>query len=276
MQQRIQCLREFPVGRGGRRRVGPDDQVETVRDAGEPVGDQGPQPALGAVADHGTPDGLGHDETDPRRETRTRVGRGGVDHEQPGAGSATPGGAHRRREVRPLTQSVRRRQHRRPQAESSERPLRRRAARMLRPARVRIRRRKPWVLARRRLFGWKVRLLTMFSHLQWWAGWARVVGEPVAFGCHRKPMTFAGKQRPRGRGSRACENSRTTGPLTVRESGHGGQTSGCGTPGWGKHPRISRSTARHPARHAPGDHAAYPQPVDNHVDGVPVPQAGHR
>ena len=40
---------------------------------------------------------------------------------------------------------------------------------MLRPARVRIRRRKPWVLALRRLFGWKVRLLTMFSHLHWWA-----------------------------------------------------------------------------------------------------------
>ena len=193
-----------------------------------------------------------------------------MDHEQPGAGSATPGGAHRRREVRPLAQSVRRRQHRRPQAESSERPLRRRAARMLRPARVRIRRRKPWVLARRRLFGWKVRLLTMFSHLQWWAGWARVVGEPVAFGCHRKPMTFAGKQHPFGCGSRACENSRTTGPLTVRESDHGGQTSRCGTPGWRKRPRIARSTARHPARHTLGDHPAYPQPVDNHVDGVRV------
>ena len=31
---------------------------------------------------------------------------------------------------------------------------------MARPARVRMRSRKPWVLARRRLFGWKVRLLT--------------------------------------------------------------------------------------------------------------------
>jgi len=50
-----------------------------------------------------------------------------------------------------------------PQAESSERPLRRRADKMARPARVRIRRRKPWVLARRRLLGWKVRLLTMIS-----------------------------------------------------------------------------------------------------------------
>src|SRR5450432_134315 len=31
---------------------------------------------------------------------------------------------------------------------------------MARPARVRIRNRNPWVLARRRLFGWNVRLLT--------------------------------------------------------------------------------------------------------------------
>ena len=34
---------------------------------------------------------------------------------------------------------------------------------MARPARVRMRRRKPWVFARRRLFGWNVRLLTRFS-----------------------------------------------------------------------------------------------------------------
>jgi hypothetical protein len=34
---------------------------------------------------------------------------------------------------------------------------------MARPARVRMRSRKPWVFARRRLFGWKVRLLTTGS-----------------------------------------------------------------------------------------------------------------
>ena len=44
-------------------------------------------------------------------------------------------------------------------ADSSVRPLRRRAARIARPARVFMRRRKPWVFARRRVFGWKVRLL---------------------------------------------------------------------------------------------------------------------
>jgi hypothetical protein len=40
------------------------------------------------------------------------------------------------------------------------RPLRRRAASTARPARVRMRSLKPCVFARRRLFGWKVRLLT--------------------------------------------------------------------------------------------------------------------
>jgi hypothetical protein len=40
------------------------------------------------------------------------------------------------------------------QADSLSRPLPRRADRMARPARVRMRSRKPWVLARRRLFGW--------------------------------------------------------------------------------------------------------------------------
>ena len=46
-----------------------------------------------------------------------------------------------------------------PQADSRSRPLERRAARMDRPARVRIRIRKPWVFARRRLFGWNVRFM---------------------------------------------------------------------------------------------------------------------
>ena len=55
-----------------------------------------------------------------------------------------------------LTHAVHARQHlvtRFTQAESFSRPLRRRVARIERPARVRIRRRKPCFLARRRLFG---------------------------------------------------------------------------------------------------------------------------
>src|SRR4051794_41494161 len=39
-----------------------------------------------------------------------------------------------------------------------------------RPARVRIRSRKPCVLDRRRLFGWKVRLLTRYSYCTTLAG----------------------------------------------------------------------------------------------------------
>lgn len=49
------------------------------------------------------------------------------------------------------------------QADSFARPLARREVSTARPARVRIRRRKPCFLARRRLFGWKVRLLNVYS-----------------------------------------------------------------------------------------------------------------
>jgi hypothetical protein len=53
------------------------------------------------------------------------------------------------------------------QADNARRPLRRRLETIARPARVRIRRRKPCTRARRRLFGWKVRLplVTAFSSL---------------------------------------------------------------------------------------------------------------
>jgi hypothetical protein len=53
------------------------------------------------------------------------------------------------------------------QADSARRPLRRRLDTIERPARVRIRKRKPCTRARRRLFGWKVRLplATAFSSL---------------------------------------------------------------------------------------------------------------
>ena len=53
------------------------------------------------------------------------------------------------------------------QADNARRPLRRRLDTTERPARVRIRRRKPCTRARRRLFGWKVRLplATAFSSL---------------------------------------------------------------------------------------------------------------
>ena len=74
------------------------------------------------------------------------------------AGPARPDpGAYGQRELRAAAHPGRSRQD---QALSRSRPLRLRAARTARPARVRMRSRKPCVLARRRLFGWNVRLLT--------------------------------------------------------------------------------------------------------------------
>jgi len=60
------------------------------------------------------------------------------------------------------------------------RPLRRRAARTARPARVRMRSRNPCVFARRRLFGWNVRLLTWDSR---WTGRGRCGHRASHAGC---------------------------------------------------------------------------------------------
>jgi hypothetical protein len=73
-------------------------------------------------------------------------------------GPACPGpGAHGQPELGTVTHPGLGRQD---QALSRSRPLCLRAARTARPARVRMRSRKPCVFARRRLFGWNVRLLT--------------------------------------------------------------------------------------------------------------------
>jgi len=71
--------------------------------------------------------------------------------------SRTSSGTNGERELRAVAHP---RLGRQDQALSFSRPLCRRAARTARPARVRMRSRKPCVLARRRLFGWNVRLLT--------------------------------------------------------------------------------------------------------------------
>jgi hypothetical protein len=135
-----------------------------------------PEPALDLVPLHGVANGLAHDETRTRgsnappgvrvRGDRPRRGRGGgltqMHDEQRASGPATP--SYRGREVLAPPQPVLGGQHSmtcvRTQADRVERPLPRRDERIARPARVRMRSRKPWVFARRRLFGWKVRLLT--------------------------------------------------------------------------------------------------------------------
>jgi hypothetical protein len=85
-------------------------------------------------------------------------------HDHEGPARPAPA-AHRMPEVCRSTQAVIGGQHpvAGPQTARLLRPLRRRADRIERPARVRIRRRKPCTLCRRRLFGWYVRLLTSSS-----------------------------------------------------------------------------------------------------------------
>ena len=123
------------------------------------------QPPAHPVSRHAGTDGLAHDEADDRR-----IGgeSGQVVHDEVSAARATTRPDNRRKVGRPA-HSVCGRQHGRDdrsatQADSSPRPLRRREDRIARPARVRIRSRKPCVFARRRLFGWKVRLLTVGLH----------------------------------------------------------------------------------------------------------------
>jgi hypothetical protein len=92
------------------------------------------------------------------RQYRQRPGARRQNRRPPAAPAALPWRTRRDGSVgkqRVATSDVRREAG---QADSSVRPLRRRAAMMARPARVRMRKRNPWVLARRRLFGWNVRL----------------------------------------------------------------------------------------------------------------------
>ena len=159
----------------GRRGQRPHHQVGTGGQRGQPVADQVPQPAPHLVADHRRPDRL-----------RTRRTRPGDERSQPGPrlrparssgwprwqvrprphrGRRVDRRARRRRTPRPAAGAARPparcSPRRSAQADRRSRPLARRADRMARPARVRMRSRKPWVFARRRLFGWYVRLLTV-------------------------------------------------------------------------------------------------------------------
>jgi hypothetical protein len=138
------------------------------------------------------------------------------------------------------------------------RPLRRRAARMARPARVRMRSRKPCVLARRRLFGWNVRLLTCTSP-RWY-----VRGK----GCTRTPPGT--RSEPARAALRARRNCLLSSLDTVRRRADQGQTRPC--------PRAvdnfcGRATPSHQGRDAAGRRPARrcPQPS---VDRAPSTGTG--
>jgi hypothetical protein len=121
---------------------------------------------------------------------------------------------------------------------------------MARPARVRMRRRKPCVLARRRLFGWKVRLLTWISvgcgasSTSGRRRGARVglaVADATAIG---KPMESQDPARPAPVGPWACERGRRHARSTIRERRNGGQTGAGGRATHGRNHRSSNLAAR--------------------------------
>ena len=140
----------------------------------DPLAAQVPQPALDQVAGDGRADRLGDHEADTRGRperlravpdsSRPRGGPPSGDRRGDGRGvrprgseRARSGGCWRR--ARPAAQPRLRRRGGCGPCDGGE-------DRIARPARVRMRRRKPWVLCRRRLFGWNVRLLNVFTPLE--------------------------------------------------------------------------------------------------------------
>jgi hypothetical protein len=123
---------------------------------------------------------------------------------------------------------------------------------------VRIRRRKPWVLARRRLFGWKVRLLTMISFALF--GPVGPGGQGCLVGGHRRPGTC----RSRGTDGRKPP---TTDRIKVPEPPAADQTRGSATREARQPSTIARSIDRPRSRHTRCRRPmSFPQPVDNGVD----------
>jgi len=128
--------------------------------------DQVTQAPTDPVAYHGLADGPAHDEPHSRGLIDACPDSEVPDQQRPPEPAAA---SDRGREVGLLAHPGHRGQHRTAplhrrcraaQTLTRARPLRRRDARMARPARVRMRSLNPCVFARRRLFGWNVRLLT--------------------------------------------------------------------------------------------------------------------
>ena len=168
------------------------------------------------------------------------------------------------------------------QAESSPRPLRRRAEMIARPARVRMRSRNPWVFARRRLLGWKVRLLT--CGLQDGGSAAGFLGRTIPV--TRSPYPRRGRPPARG--------GRTHDPSTVRNGAGRGQTAasryGLRAVVGGVSGAVRCQSAGFPHRFSTGAYVAGEkdenrtedrphgpwatdtQPVDRRVDNGPMPR----
>jgi hypothetical protein len=186
-QRPVEVITQCRAARTRRRRQRAHHHERSGGQGRQPAPHEMPQPALHPVPNHGATDratdhkahfggansGGAHPGVPGHRRPADGIDvihvtdAGQVHHDGAAGRPAAP--PHRRREVFATGQpggsgeqreifAERQRLRPTPQADNSARPLRRRAARMARPARVRMRNRNPWVLARRRLFGWNVRL----------------------------------------------------------------------------------------------------------------------
>jgi hypothetical protein len=165
-QARVQVFgqrRGRSVGRGWE---GPHDELRAGGKGRQAVPDEMAQPPGDPMSGDRAAHGAAHHEASARGSVGVRRVRGGEVYDEPRTSRAETT-SHGGGELVPMGEPRAGRQHRRgpAQAESRSRPLRRRPATMARPARVRIRSRKPCVRARRRLFGWKVRLPLLTSQL---------------------------------------------------------------------------------------------------------------
>lgn len=203
MQTTIEVGSEIPeVGLGCRGQC-PDHEPTAGREHVEARAHQVAQSATDPVAGHRVAHRAGHDEADPARIARSTCRFVDIlGHQvQDDQGAGRPASASDRLlEVSCGGQARAGGQHpgAEPQTARLLRPLRRRADRIARPARVRIRSRKPCTLWRRRLFGWYVRLLT--SSLQ--------VVDGTVHGPGRTTHDVASLERTTGT---ACPRARTLG-----------------------------------------------------------------
>ena len=152
--------------------IGTYHQQATFRKRPEIPAGQMSELTAHTVADHGASHRAAHDEAHPGWLIVARLAeqvRGKQLPSRAAAAAHRPGelgppphprcrGEHRA--VTPAPACPRKRRAGAGQTLTRARPLRRRAARIARPARVRMRSRNPCVFARWRLFGWNVRLLT--------------------------------------------------------------------------------------------------------------------
>jgi hypothetical protein len=144
--------------------IGTDYKQATFRQVPDALPHQVPQATPDAITHDRRSDGPADHESHPAW-TRLTLAEHQVSAQQRTPGAASP--PHYQRELLPAPHPYYCREHLHhpplrspqnqpgaaPQALSWPRPLRRRALTIARPARVRIRRRKPWVRARRRRLG---------------------------------------------------------------------------------------------------------------------------